>query len=283
MKVIKEPAQIQQLVDEIHKSGRSIGVVPTMGALHKAHRSLIARARKENDFLIVTIFVNPTQFGPGEDYKSYPRTFKNDQEICSKENADLIFSPDEENMYLEGHATTVNVAGGLTDYMCAKHRPGHYSGVATVVAKLLNITKPHRAYFGQKDYQQFRVIERMTKDLNIKTKLISCPIVRENDGLAISSRNKYLTKKERKQATYIYKALKEIALKIKSGQEISVSSLYKAIADNIPEAEIDYADIFDAKKLYPVTDFKKDVVIAAALRLGKARLIDNVVVKKGVD
>ncbi len=252
-----------------------------MGALHKAHRSLMSRARAENDFLIVTIFVNPTQFGPGEDYSSYPHNFKEDKEICSRDNVDVIFVPDKDDIYLQGHATTVNVTGGLTDYMCAKYRPGHYSGVATIVAKLLNIIKPHRAYFGQKDYQQFRVIERMTVDLNMNTEIVMCPIVREQDGLAVSSRNRYLTKAQRRSAPYIYKGLKEAALRIKAGEAVESKYIYEFIMDKIPEAKIDYAGVFDAKKLTPVSNIKNDVVIAAAVWVGKARLIDNVVVKTG--
>jgi pantoate--beta-alanine ligase len=191
MEIIKKPSEVQKIAEGLCKEGRSIGAVPTMGALHEAHRSLIERARRENDFLAVSIFVNPTQFGPGEDYKTYPRTFEEDKKICSGCSADLIFAPQSSDMYLSGNATTVSVEGGLTDYMCAKCRPGHYNGVATVVAKLLNIIKPHRAYFGQKDYQQFRVIERMVKDLNFETRLVMCPIVREDDGRAITSSNCY--------------------------------------------------------------------------------------------
>ncbi|MEA3505972.1 MAG: pantoate--beta-alanine ligase [Elusimicrobiota bacterium] len=280
MEIIKKPSEIQRVIEQLRKEGRAIGAVLTMGALHEAHKSLIQRARRENDFLVVSIFINPTQFGPGEDYKTYPRTFEEDKKICSDCSADLIFAPQSSDIYLAGHATTVNVEGGLTDYMCAKCRPGHYNGVATVVAKLLKIIKPHRAYFGQKDYQQFRVIERMVKDLNFETRLVMCPIIREDDGLAISSRNRYLTKKQRRQAPCIYKALKEAALRLKSGDMPQSKEIYEYILNCIPEANIDYADIYDARKLIPVKEFKDDVVIAAAVQVGKARLIDNVVVKK---
>lgn len=280
MEIIKKPSEVQKIIEQLRKEGRSVGAVPTMGALHEAHKTLIQRARRENDFLVVSIFVNPTQFGPGEDYKTYPRTFEEDKEICSGCSTDLIFAPQRSDIYLAGHATTVSVEGGLTDYMCAKCRPGHYNGVATVVAKLLNIIKPRRAYFGQKDYQQFRVIERMVKDLNFETELVMCPIVREDDGLAISSRNRYLTQKQRRQAPYIYKALKEAALRIKSGDMPESKEIYEYILNYIPAAKIDYADIYDARKLNPVKEFKDDVVIAAAVHVGDARLIDNVVVKK---
>ncbi|MFH1414786.1 MAG: pantoate--beta-alanine ligase [Elusimicrobiota bacterium] len=261
--------------------GKTIGFVPTMGALHKAHAQLIKRAVSENDFSVVSIFVNPTQFGPDEDFKTYPGDFDADTALCDSAAVDTVFHPSVETLYKEDESTRV-VVSGITDTMCGKTRPGHFEGVATIVSKLFNIIEPHRVYLGQKDYQQFRVIERMVKDLDFDIELVMCPTEREDDGLAVSSRNRYLDDKERKQSAYIYKALKKGKEMILAGERDAGAvsrKITEIITGNIDAQGIDYAGVFDAYTLKPVGEIKKDIVLAAAVRLGRARLIDNTIVE----
>jgi len=259
------------------KAGKSIGVVPTMGALHEAHGSLIKRARQENDLVITTVFVNPAQFGPGEDYEAYPRDFNSDREFCEKEKVDAIFHPSTDEMY--ANPQTVVKIGKLASTMCGAFRPGHFDGVATVVAKLFNITKSTRAYFGLKDYQQLRIIKQLAVDLNFDLEIIGCPIIRESDGLAFSSRNRYLSEDERRRAVYLNKALKHGWQLYRKGEK-KAGKIAIEIRDIISEntgGKIDYAGVYDADSLEEISgDIKENIVIAAAVHIGKTRLIDNV-------
>jgi pantoate--beta-alanine ligase len=285
METVRSIKDACRKVEEALFAGKKIGFVPTMGALHKAHAELFRQAGKDNDFTVVSIFVNPTQFGPGEDYESYPRMIEEDSKLCEELGVDLLFVPDISEMYRENNTTYVHV-DSLTETMCGRCRPGHFRGVATVVSKLFNIIKPHSVYLGQKDYQQFKVIERMVHDLNYNLELIMCQTIREDDGLAVSSRNKYLTKEQRANAVWIYRALSEGGRLVCAGgsspEEIS-SIMRKTIENNIDGSEIDYCGIFDAESLKAVTAVRGGIVLAAAVRIGKARLIDNIVVKPGSD
>ncbi len=283
MKVFKDISEIRKWADTIRAERKSLGFVPTMGALHIAHAELIKTAEEKNDFVIVSIFVNPTQFGPGEDYDSYPENFEKDKELCKNTGVDAVFYPDISEMYPREYSTTVKVSD-ITETMCGKCRPGHFEGVATVVAKLFNIINPHRVYLGQKDYQQYRVIERMVGDLNFDLKLVMCPTVREKDGLAVSSRNQYLSEAGRCQAPCIYRELKECEKLIKKGikeARLINEKIKSIIKENIPECKIDYAGVYDACSLKHVDIIKGNVVIATAVWVGKARLIDNIVIKIG--
>ncbi|MFC2061656.1 pantoate--beta-alanine ligase [Elusimicrobiota bacterium] len=281
MEIIERVKDAQSWADSIRSGNKTIGFVPTMGALHVAHSSLIERARRENDQVIVSIFINPTQFGPDEDLDSYPRTFEEDKKLCSEGGADAIFYPAVEEMYGKGRNTTVCV-DKITLNMCGKCRPGHFNGVAIVVAKLFNIVKPHRAYFGQKDYQQFRVIQDMVNDLDFDVEPVMCPIFREEDGLAVSSRNKYLNEEERRQAAGISRALKKGEELIKNGEQaadVICSEMDQVVRESIPSCKIDYLGVFDTGILEPVDVIDKEVVLAAAVWVGKARLIDNLLIK----
>jgi len=279
MLVFDKIKDMQKYSGSLRADGISLGFVPTMGALHGAHASLIKRSVKENDFTVVSIFVNPTQFGPDEDFNSYPRKFEKDSAVCEELGVSAIFHPSSEEMYAVGSVTTVNVEK-LSETMCGAHRPGHFRGVATVVAKLFNIVNPSRVYLGQKDYQQFRVIERMVKDLNFNLELIMCPTVREEDGLAMSSRNKYLNDEERKKAPGIYQALVKGKELIESGEKDAKKvsgQISSCISETLGDVKIDYAGVYDAFDLNEVERIEKPVVLAAAVKLGKARLIDNVI------
>lgn len=269
--------EVRTFVKEARKKGQSIGFVPTMGFLHEGHLSLIEKAKKENDIVVVSIFVNPTQFGPNEDYSSYPRDFERDASLCESKGTDLIFYPTPEMMYPENYSTYVNVEN-LTEGLCGASRPGHFRGVATVVAKLFNIVQPERAYFGQKDAQQVAVLERMTKDLNFDIEIVPCPIVRETDGLALSSRNTFLVGDERKSALVLSKALK-LAKQIIDDGEKSAKVIYEAMKELIeadPNAKIDYIEIVSQETLKPIEVLSGDVLIALAVKVGKPRLIDNI-------
>jgi len=254
-------------------------LVPTMGALHQGHLSLIKLARKHADFVVVSIFVNPTQFGPQEDYKKYPRDLKKDAALCKSAGADLIFSPLPDEIYPKGFSTYINVEG-LTQGLCGASRPGHFRGVATVVYKLFNIVRPDVAVFGQKDAQQLAVIKQMTKDLDLPVKIIGAPIVRERDGLAMSSRNAYLTMEERSEAPALYRALLKAKALAVSGQRSAVgikSESKKILYRDAPLGEIDYIEIVDNKTLKPISEIQKGTLIALAAKFPNARLIDNIV------
>lgn len=276
MKVLKTISEVRSVVKEWRKEGYSIGLVPTMGYLHEGHKSLIVRASKENDKVIVSDFVNPIQFGPKEDLATYPRDINRDSELCESAGADYIFNPEPLEMYFDDFCTHVDM-DGLTKGLCGKTRPIHFSGVCTVVSKLFNIVTPDRAYFGQKDAQQLAVIKRMVRDLNFGIEIVGCPIVREEDGLAKSSRNTYLSKEERKAATILNKSLKIGRALIEEGERDS-KKVIEAITNNLntePLAKIDYVDVVDAISIEEVSKIEKPVLVAIAVYIGKTRLIDN--------
>jgi pantoate--beta-alanine ligase len=274
MKVIKDALQLQKIAFKHLKEGDEIGLVPTMGAFHNGHVSLIEKSVKNDDITIVSIFVNPTQFGPDEDYLKYPRPVKKDLEICKKNHVDYVFMPSVNDMFPKAYKTFVEVKT-LQDIMCGAFRPIHFRGVATVVSKLFNISCAHRAYFGMKDFQQLKIIEKMTKDLNFRTKIVPCPIVREKSGLALSSRNSYLSDEEKSLSLNISKILKEAAKEFKNKPLNAVKKKAVNKLKKIPNSKIDYAEIVSAKDLSPADKNTKKAVFAVAVWIGKTRLIDN--------
>lgn len=276
MVVIDTIDAIRKQVNEWKKEGLSVGLVPTMGYLHQGHQSLMEKAVEENDKVVVSIFVNPLQFGPKEDLAIYPRDFHRDKEICEYVGADLIFHPSADIMYNKDFSTSVNMSG-LTDNLCGKSRPTHFIGVCTVVNKLFNIVTPDRAYFGQKDAQQLFIIKRMVRDLNINVEIVGCPIIREEDGLAKSSRNTYLSDNERKAATVLSKSLIKAKNLIKNGisDVDSVLNIIKETIECEPLAKIDYINIVDIDSLQNVDSIDRSVLVAIAVYINKTRLIDN--------
>lgn len=279
MKVIKKASQLQKIALNYLKNGQKIGLVPTMGALHKGHISLVDKAVKDNDITIVSIFVNPTQFGPDEDYLKYPRPLDKDLQICKEHKVDYVFAPSVPEMFPANHKTFIEVKE-MQDILCGQFRKNHFRGVATVVAKLFNITMADKAYFGMKDYQQLRIIEKMVKDLNFKTKIIACPIIREPSGLALSSRNSYLSESEKISATEISKILKEAKKSFKNKNVSEVLKITLKKLNDIPESKLDYAEILDYKEMTPADKNTKKAVLAVAIRIGKTRLIDNIIISK---
>lgn len=280
MVIVEKVKDMKELSKKYLKENKTIGFVPTMGFLHEGHLSLVRRAREENDIVVVSIFVNPTQFGPNEDYESYPRDFERDVKLLKELNVDVVFHPPVEEMYPKDFSTYVEETK-LSRYLCGKSRPGHFRGVCTIVTKLFNIVRPTRAYFGQKDAQQFRVIKRMVRDLNMDVELVECPIVREHDGLAMSSRNIYLSDDERVQALALYNSLKLAENLIKSGERDAgvVKSAMKEFLSRYDKVKIDYVEIVDEETLEPVKHIEGKVIVAIACWVGKARLIDNVIVQ----
>lgn len=274
MKVTKTVEETRKLVKAWKQEGKSIGLVPTMGFLHEGHASLIRRCREENDIVVVSDFVNPTQFGPNEDLEAYPRDFKRDTELCESLGADLIFNPEPEEMYHDPHAfVSIDL---LSETLCGKTRPIHFKGVCTVVSKLFHIVTPDKAYFGQKDAQQLAIIRKMVQDLNFDIQIVGCPIVREEDGLAKSSRNTYLNAKERKAALCLSKAVHRGMDVIHPQANASeVLGEMRAIIEAEPLARIDYVSMVDALTMQPVEKVEKDVLVAMAVYIGKTRLIDN--------
>lgn len=271
---------VREQINKWKRQGLSIGYVPTMGYLHEGHRSLIEAARANNDKVVVSIFVNPMQFAPSEDLDSYPRDLEKDAKMCNDAGVDLIFHPEPSEMYNDGFCSYVDM-NGLTTELCGKTRPTHFRGVQTVVLKFVNIIKPDRAYFGQKDAQQLAVIKRMVADLNVDVEIIGCPIIRESDGLAKSSRNTYLNPDERKAALILNKSLKLGRELIESGETDS-KAVIKAISDNIntePLAKIDYVNVVDFSTITPVDKIGKAVLVAIAVYIGKTRLIDNFIIE----
>jgi pantoate--beta-alanine ligase len=267
---------LRQALAEARRQHLTIGLVPTMGALHSGHRSLISAARSRNDFVVVSIFVNPTQFGPHEDLARYPRPFEDDVRQCSEDGVDLIFHPESAVMYPPGFRTWVEVTG-LQDVLEGASRPGHFRGVATVVLKLLNLVGPDCAYFGQKDGQQARIIQQMIRDLDVPVEVVVCPIVREPDGLALSSRNRYLEPDKRRQAVVLHQALDEARQLILAGER-SAARLAAALRSRIesaPDATLDYAAVVDADTIGPIEKIDRPVLLALAVRFGSTRLIDN--------
>ncbi len=280
MRIIRSITAMQQTARALKDRNKTIGFVPTMGALHEGHLSLIRIARKENNFVVVSIFVNPIQFGAREDFSRYPRPIKQDISLCQKENVDFLFYPARKEMYPLGFKTYV-VVEQLGDVLCGASRRGHFRGVATVVTKFFNILQPDRAYFGQKDAQQAIIIQRMVKDLNMSIKIRVMPIVRQRSGLALSSRNIYLNDEETERALSLSQALKLAKRLIKSGEKNS-----KSIIDKMTEflrsegnLKIEYISIVDLDNLKPVEKIIKNCLIALAVHIGKTRLIDNIIVK----
>ena len=276
MKICDKIEDVRKQVKEWKKEGLTIGFVPTMGYLHEGHRSLMEAARKENDKVVVSIFVNPMQFGPTEDLDSYPRDLDKDAVLCEGVGVDLIFHPESQEMYPEGFCSYVDMKG-LTTELCGKTRPTHFRGVQTVVLKLFHIVTPDNAYFGQKDAQQLAVIRRMVKDLSVDVTIHGCPIVREEDGLAKSSRNTYLNEKERKAALILSQSL-AVGKELIAAGETDASRIKQAIADKIatePLARIDYVDVVDFDTITPVDTITGSTLVAIAVYIGKTRLIDN--------
>ncbi len=282
MELAKTIESVRHLVKAARSEGKKIGLVPTMGALHIGHISLIETAVKECGFVVVSIFVNPTQFGPGEDFEKYPRPLEADLEICKKEGVDVVFAPTTEQMYPQENLTCVNVEK-LTEQLCGQSRPEHFRGVATVCAKLFNIVQPDIAFFGQKDGQQAIVIKKMVADLNMPLKIVVCPTVREPDGLAVSSRNKYLSNQQKKDATLLYKSLQKcqemITDCIKDTRTI-ISEMRKVL-EQVSSINIEYINIVDAETIQPIDRIAGKVLVAVAAKIGQTRLIDNILVDAG--
>ena len=282
MKVAETIKSVRRLVKAARSKGNKIGLVPTMGALHIGHICLIEKAVKGSDFVVVSIFVNPTQFGPAEDFEKYPRSFESDLEICRKAGVDIVFAPSPQEMYKKENLTWVNVEK-LTEPLCGRSRPRHFRGVTTVCAKLFNIVEPDVAYFGQKDAQQAIVIKRMVADLNMPLEIVVCPTVREPDGLAVSSRNKYLSEQQRKDATYIYKSLKKCESLVEAGttDNKTIIGEMKQILNQVSSIEIEYISIVDAESLQELERIAGKALAAVAVKIGSARLIDNIIVDAG--
>jgi len=270
---------MQVLADRVRTEGKKIGLVPTMGYLHEGHLSLLRAARKASDLLVMSLFVNPTQFGPHEDYATYPRDFERDLDLASSEGTDIVFAPTAAEIYPAGYTTWVEVAG-LSDKLCGKSRPGHFRGVTTVVTKLFNIVKPHVAFFGQKDAQQAIIIRRMVQDLNMDVNIEVLPTVREADGLALSSRNVYLNDRERQAALVLNRALKAAQELVQSGERSSAVILSKMseLIGQEPLVVVDYIAITDPLTLEDLEKIDSKALIALAAKVGKTRLIDNCMV-----
>ena len=279
MQVFEKIKDISNFIKELKAQKKTIGFVPTMGFLHEGHLSLMRHAKKVNDVVVVSIFVNPAQFGPKEDFNAYPRDMEGDKGKCLEAGVDIIFLPSVPELYPEGYLAYVNVEK-ITDVMCGASRPGHFRGVATVVAKLFNIVKPDKAFFGQKDYQQTVIIKRMAADLNMDIDIEALPTVREPDGLAMSSRNSYLNEEERKAAACLHRSLIKAEELIKTGEKNSEKIIIemKKIIEAESLARIDYITIADAETLEEVKTIDRKVVIALAVWIGKTRLIDNIVI-----
>jgi len=276
MNLVKTINEVRQAVKHWKSEGKSVGFVPTMGYLHEGHASLIEKSVKENDKTVVSVFVNPMQFGPKEDLASYPRDIDSDCTLCENMGADLVFNPEPEEMYDDGFCSYVDMSI-LTEELCGLSRPVHFRGVQTVVTKLFNIVTPDRAYFGQKDAQQLAIIKRMVKDLNMDIEIVGCPIIREADGLAKSSRNTYLNAEQRQAALILSKSLAKGKALIENGER-DAARVIKEITDNInsePLAEIDYVKIVDALTMQCVERIENEILCAIAVKIGTTRLIDN--------
>jgi pantoate--beta-alanine ligase len=272
-------AELRAACDAARADGGRVGFVPTMGFFHEGHRSLMRAARADNDFVVVSLFVNPTQFGPDEDLAAYPRDLEGDAAAAEGEGVDALFLPTVDEMYRAGARTTVHVSG-LTERLCGASRPGHFDGVTTVVAKLFSIVGPSRAYFGRKDAQQLAVIRRMTTDLDLPVEVVGCPLVRETDGLALSSRNVYLDADDRQAATILSGALYMASEAVVRGER-DAAAVRQLVVDTVahaPQVRLDYVEVVDAAMLEPVDQITGDTLVALAAFVGKARLIDNVTI-----
>lgn len=276
MRLIKTIREIREAVSAARRAGKTVGLVPTMGALHEGHGQLIETARRESGLLVASIFVNPLQFGPGEDFSRYPRTLEADSEFCRARGVDIIFNPEPSELYPAPQKTFVEVEE-IPSELCGRFRPGHFRGVATVVLKLFNIVSPDRAYFGEKDAQQLRVVEQMTADLNLPVAIIPVPTVREADGLAISSRNRYLTPGQRRCAPVLYEALNAAYQELSAGERdvAKILAASEAVLSRQPDVRKEYLDVVDALRMTPVTTVTGPVRIAGAVWIDKTRLIDN--------
>jgi pantoate--beta-alanine ligase len=276
VEIVKQIEKMVFLAYKWHQQEKTIALVPTMGFFHEGHLTLIREARKKADILVVSLFVNPIQFGPKEDLNSYPRNFKKDAFLSKKEGVDVLFTPKENKMYTKYFQTYIDVTK-LSQYLCGRSRPSHFKGVVTIIAKLFNIIRPHLAFFGLKDYQQYLIIKQMVEDLNYPTEIIGCPIVREPDGLAMSSRNLYLTSKQRVSALSLFQSLKLAQQMVDKGEK-KAQTIIKAISQFIkshPYTEIDYIRICDPKTLNELEEIRTKSLLAMAVMVGKARLIDN--------
>jgi pantoate--beta-alanine ligase len=284
VEVVKTVGELRSLRLKLREGRTVASLVPTMGALHAGHLSLVREAKKISDHVVVSIFVNPTQFGPGEDYQRYPQTLDDDLRVLKELGAGSVFVPDASEIYPQGFETFVTV-GELSQKLCGLSRPVHFRGVATVVLKLLNIVEPRIAVFGQKDFQQCVLIRRMVKDLNLEAKIVVCPIVREDDGLAMSSRNQYLNSQERKAAPILYRCLESARQEVKQG-EVRSERILRGVVNRIdaePLAKLDYAEIVNEETLDPDREVRKGSLLALAAWIGKTRLIDNEMLKPGDD
>ena len=280
MRVIEKISELKAAVAAQRRAGRTIGLVPTMGYLHEGHLSLVQASRRDNDITVISIFVNPAQFGPNEDFEKYPRDPGGDSRKAEEAGTDIIFAPSADEIYPGGYSTYVDISG-ITDRMCGKSRPGHFKGVATVVTKLFNIVQPDRAYFGQKDAQQLAVIKKLVRELNMNVEIAACPIVREKDGLAMSSRNVYLNSEERKAALVLSKSIFRAERLIAQGERDS-DRVRRTVEGEIRQeslADIDYVTVVDADTLEELRLLKGRVLVAVAAKFGRTRLIDNAVVE----
>jgi pantoate--beta-alanine ligase len=279
MQIITAISEMQSHADALRRQGRTIGLVPTMGFLHEGHLSLIRCARKDCDVVVVSIFVNPTQFGPGEDLDRYPRDEAGDRAQCEAAGVDVLFMPKASGMYPDTPSVFVTVEG-ISDILEGAARPGHFRGVATVVSKLFHLVKPHKAFFGQKDYQQAAVVRRMVKGLNMDVDVVVLPTVREPDGLAMSSRNSYLSADERRKAAAMHRALSAAEQMAKAGarEPEKLKNKMLAVLREVPGIEIDYVEIVDPETLMPLASAKDSMALLVAVRIGRTRLIDNLVI-----
>lgn len=277
MQTVNTILELRNIIKKQKEMGKQVGFVPTMGFLHQGHLSLMKASKSKTDFTVVSIFVNPTQFGPKEDLATYPRDLIRDQALCESAGVDLIFSPEVSEMYPDGYSTYVDCEGNITKQLCGASRPTHFKGVTSVVAKLFNIVQPDFAFFGQKDAQQVAIIEKMVRELNFPIEIIPCPIIREEDGLAMSSRNTYLSASERSEALVLHKALLEAKVSIEAGERNS-EVLKRRMTDIIKSSQsavIDYVQIVDTQSLESIETIENEFLIALAVKFGNTRLIDN--------
>lgn len=277
MILVKKIKEMKSYIKEKKKEGKIIGFVPTMGYLHQGHLSLIKRAKEDCEVAVVSIFVNPTQFGRGEDYNRYPQNLERDKKLCQKEGTDVIFAPEVKEMYPEGYSTFVEVEGRFSSVLEGASRPGHFRGVTTVLTKLFYIINPDYSYFGEKDYQQTLVVKKMVKDLNLNTQIFVLPTVREEDGLAASSRNSYLNKEERKEAAILYKSLIAAKEEVRKGERnpYRLISFMRNLIEKEPLSKIDYIAVVDPETLEEVKKIDEKILLALAVNIGGTRLIDN--------
>lgn len=282
METIGEIIKARELISSWRKTGQTIGLVPTMGYFHEGHLELMRRAREASDRVVVSLFVNPAQFGPGEDFERYPRDQKRDQALAREAGVDLLFMPSAAEMYPPGYHTYLEIDPELSGILCGRSRPGHFRGVATVVTKLLNILTPQKAFFGQKDAQQLIIIKTLVRDLNLPVEIVSVPTVREPDGLALSSRNVYLTPEERQKATVLFAALqaaREAVLTRRVQKAAELAAMVREELESEPLARAEYVEVRSAENLSSLDDLKGPILVALAVWFGKTRLIDNLILE----